>query len=49
MTVERSRDLGPDDTQTEAAYRRFDIELGTAAIVAVLFLLLRLLAVARWD
>lgn len=49
MTVERSRDPDSDDTQTEAAYRRFDIELGTAAIVAVLFLLLRLLAVARWD
>ncbi|MFT3662727.1 MAG: hypothetical protein QM809_15500 [Gordonia sp. (in: high G+C Gram-positive bacteria)] len=38
-----------DDAETEAAYRRFDVELGTAAVVAVMFVLLRLLAVARWD
>ncbi|GAA3959637.1 hypothetical protein [Gordonia caeni] len=28
---------------------RFDIELGTTAVVVIAFLLLRLLAVARWD
>ncbi len=50
MTIAQGRDPEHDDSDVdEAAYRRFDIELGAGAVVAVMFVLLRLLAVARWD
>lgn len=43
--------LGAEAAATEAvaAERRLHLELGTTALLAILFLVLRLLAVSRWD
>lgn len=57
MNADRSVADDPDATATEdtterqldAEGHRFELVLGTTAVVAVLFLMLRLLAVARWD